>query len=124
MTDDAVADEVRDLIHAALPSMDHVEVLLALFHPASGEHELTALAESTRLSRAVLQGVLADLEAEGLAVREGTTYRFGGSASIRAATAELEALYHSRPVTLVRAIYARPARVSSLTEVLRPRPVD
>jgi hypothetical protein len=124
MTDDAVTDGVRDLIHAALPSMDHVEVLLALFHHASDEQDLTGLTGATRLARPILQRVLTDLEGAGLAMRRGAAYTFGGSGATRAATAELAVLYHSRPVTLVRAIYARPARVSSLTELLRPRTLD
>jgi hypothetical protein len=71
-----------------------------------------------------VQRVLAELEAEQLVVRHGTTYRCGASSAMHAATSGLSALYHSRPVTLVQAIYARPSRMSSVGGVVRPPPAE
>lgn len=122
MTDDAVPELARELIHEAMSSMDHVEVLLTLHNRPASDCDQRALVEATRIAPAIVQRVLDDLVAAGLVSRDEKGYRFSASSQDRAAVVELAALYHSRPVTLVRAIYARPSSISPLSKVLRSRP--
>jgi hypothetical protein len=122
MTDDVVPEIVRELINERLPSMDHVEVLLMLYGAPTVDHDPVALIDATRLAPTILHRVVDELTRAELVVAGDAGYRFCSAANIRTAVSALAALYHTRPVTLVRAIYARPSSVSSFNHVLRPRP--
>jgi hypothetical protein len=112
VSDDELATAVRDLINRSLPSMDHVELLLLLRSEFDAEHEPATLAGRARMSEATAQRVVDDLIASGLAERSLS----GGikrTAHDEEAVAALAEAYHYRPVTLVRAVYARPSTITS-----------
>src|SRR4051812_37648083 len=70
---DELPRAVRDLIHECLPSMDHVEVLLALDALADGESDEQRLGRDARLSASSARHVVDDLVACGLVVRTKTS---------------------------------------------------
>ena len=127
MAENPLPADVRDLIAHALLTMEHVEVLLAL--AADGTRGWTAaeVAAAVRGNPASVAGRLEDLVASGLATREGDAgdgvYRYAPkSAALRAATIGLAEMYRTKPVSLVKAIYARPpAAVQYFADAFRVR---
>ena len=106
--------EVEALIQRALATMLHVELLLLLQRTAPMSWSAEAAAAELRTTPVLVEGVFADLQAARLA--DPTV---GGSPSawcfdVRddaavAATMQLREAYERRPVTLVKALYQRPA---------------
>lgn len=121
MTDEEVSDDVRQLLHTRLASMDHVEMLLQLYAADQESRDLQTLMQATRLPNRVAPQVLADLVEARLVGRTDTGYKFEATPTDRETVAALAALYHARPVTLVRVIYSRPAPITSFTQALRNR---
>lgn len=121
MTDEDVSDDVRQLLHTRLASMDHVEVLLQLYAADQESRDLQMLTQATRLPERVVTPVLADLIEARLVGRTDTGYKFEATPTDRDTIAALTTLYHTRPVTLVRVIYSRPASIASFTQALRTR---
>jgi hypothetical protein len=106
--------EIRRLIARALPSMQHVDVLLALAADPQVSTSAESLAPLLRVTDVEqLRRTMADLAASGLVMRTGTgpdSYRYTpDSPATQKAVTLLAVAYHERPVTLVRAIYDRPA---------------
>jgi hypothetical protein len=110
------------LINRALASIDHVEVLLLLHREAS--HPLTTHEIATRLHLTddVADAIVAELAAGGLIAATETGHRYHASAADEPAIAALADAYNARPVTLVRAIYARPSRAKPLVDRFAPDP--
>ena len=130
---------VQQLVWRHLPSIDHVAILLALRAAAgdalAGTHEggshrrdelsaayvaaqdtaqgsaleINEVAERTGVSDAVAAQVLADLHAAGLLERHVHSFVFSRMPDVREAVNQLAEMYNTRPVTLVRAMYDRPA---------------
>lgn len=103
---------LHHLVIRALASIDHAAVLLAVRRvqqasgspvafDAAGIGALLGMAESL----AVL--VLGDLHRASLLSRVGSTYLFTPHANDLEALAQLDDMYNTRPVTLVRAIFDR-----------------
>jgi hypothetical protein len=113
--------EVQRLIAAYVASMDHVEVLRALH--ARREAELTSdeLGAFVHLDRAMLKRVMRDLEGAGVVRDTGRGYEYSATSREDLAIAELIAMYNTKPVTLVRAIYARPTPLRSFADAFRLR---
>ena len=125
MTGDALPDDARELIQRCLATMDHVEALL-LLHAQSG-HELTVadVVERVRLDPGTAERVLSSLADGGLAAKTDRGFRFAASRDDEGAVRNLDHAYHVRPVTLVKAIYARRVSATSFSDVLRtPRNND
>lgn len=109
--------------------MEHVELLLAM---ASDENLRINAADAARLIHASPETAakrLGDLENAGIVGKDSVDskrYRYAPrSAQLRAAVLELSTMYQQRPVTLVRAIYERPASpVLSFAEAFRLRKED
>ena len=108
--------------------MDHVELVVLVF--ARDENVSWAVEDAAREVRsttAATEPRLDDLVVGGLLVceetPEGNRYRFAPrTASFRRAVADLRSMYSSRPVTLVRAIYERPASaIRSFADAFRLR---
>ncbi len=108
MADGDLPEAVRRLLHQHLPTMDHVALVLA-FRSDPECRDMFALVSAARLQSNVAGGVLADLTASHFLQRSGTDYVYSPDAGTRALIDQLAELYNSRPVTLVRAIYDRPA---------------
>ncbi|NUO63490.1 MAG: MarR family transcriptional regulator [Gemmatimonadaceae bacterium] len=127
MADHPLPADVRDLIAHHLPTMEHVEVLLAL--AAAGAKTRTAgdIATELRGNAASVATRLEDLVASGLVAREGPesdgAFRYApNSVTLRTATTGLAEMYRTKPVSLVKAIYARPpAAVQSFADAFRVR---
>ena len=109
MADETIPGAVRLLLARHLPTVDHVAVLVILRAAPERSHDATSAAAEARVSEPVAEAVLADLAAAHLVQRDGTGFRFAPDARDRAAVEQLAELYNSRPVSLMRAIYDRPA---------------
>ncbi|CAN5897609.1 hypothetical protein BH11GEM1_BH11GEM1_18660 [soil metagenome] len=124
MADGDLPEAVQRLLHQHLPSMDHVALLLA-FRSDPECRDLPALISAARLQSNVAAGVLADLTASHLLQRSGADYVYAPGSDARAVIDELADLYNSKPVTLVRAIYDRPASAArSFADAFRIRKTE
>jgi hypothetical protein len=115
---------VRDLIHGPVATIAHLELLLALWRCRPGALLLAAVADEARVTS--LDGArscLDDLVAAGLLAPTDDGWRFAPSdPSASVCVDELATMYTQRPVTLVRALYARPSRPSwSVGDLFRRR---
>lgn len=121
---DELPSEVQRLIAEVIASMDHVEVLRRL----SAGRETTATAESlageTNIATALLARVLHDLQdAHLIGITDGQI-RYSANARDDAAVQSLIHMYNTRPVTLVRAVYARLSPVRTFADAFRIRRDD
>ncbi len=112
MTEASLPAAVRALLHGPVSSMAHVEALLLLRRHQPGALPVAQVAGVVRIASVVAaRRCLDELVAAGLvAVAEHDEYRYvadGGDA--HAAVDALARMYNEKPVTLVRAIYSRPA---------------
>ncbi len=124
MADGDLSEPVRRLLHNHLPTMDHVALLLA-FRSDPHTRDVPALVAAARLQRNVGAGVLADLTASQLLRRSGANYVYAPDAETSGVIDELAELYNSKPVTLVRAIYDRPASAArSFADAFRIRKTE
>jgi len=105
--------------------MDHVEVLMRLFD--ANETMLTPpqLERATRFGPETVARALADLVVGGLVRQEPASNAYAyapRSTRDREAVEALAAMYHQRPVTLVRMIYEQPpTAVKSFADAFRLR---
>jgi len=121
-----VPPAVRELIDRCLASMEHVELLLWLSADATRTADRNAAATVVHATPDIAERRLIDLRECGLLDRVADakgSYRYlPKSAALRTAVEELSAMYHQRPVTLVRAIYERPVSpVKSFADAFRFR---
>jgi len=114
--------EVERLINEALVSMDHVEVLFRLGR--KGEATREWLAQDVHIAPATLSKALRDLEDAHLITRHGASYRVTQNSRDQAAVDAFVTAYNTRPVTLIRAVYARPSPVRSFADAFRLRQED
>lgn len=127
MAEHPLPENVRDLVAQHLPTMEHVEVLLALAVDGTRGWTAGEVAAEVRGSATSVAARLEDLVTSGLVSREGDAaagrYRYApNSAALRAATVSLAEMYRTKPVSLVKAIYARPsAAVQSFADAFRVR---
>ncbi len=122
MSGSELSDVLLALIRRHMPSMDHVAVLLALRAAPAKHHKTPELARDVRLDPAVVAQVERDLLASQLIQREGDGVRYAPADDTRAAVDQLADMYHTKPVTLVRALYDRPVRsVQSFADAFRLR---
>ncbi len=121
--------EVTALLHRALPTMVHIELLLFLARTAPQASTRYTLAQELRSSPALVAAALEDLEGSRLARTvpgtDPTEHRFepGDPAAVRAVAA-LQEEYDRRPVTLIKALYNRPApsAAQAFADAFRIRP--
>lgn len=124
MVDD-LPTAVRDLIVRHLASMDHVTVLLLLWHAAPTAQRATEIADALKVDQDSVKRALRDLTAGNLLRNESRMpdgpFAFAATSRHMQETMEaLEEAYNRRPVTLVRALYSRPPRpVQSFADAFR-----
>ena len=123
---DPIPRAVRDLIQQCLASMEHVELLLWLAADQTRQNNASQAAVVIHTTPEIAAKRLADLESAGLLIQEEGLFRYvPRNASLRDAVGELDTMYQQRPVTLVRAIYERPASpVNSFANAFRLRKED
>lgn len=122
MSADVLPDALRSLILHHMPSMDHVAVLLAMRAEPDAVHQPVDLAHRTRLDRVVIDKVVRDLVASLLVQRDGAGFRYTPPPELLPTIEELAHMYRTKPVTLVRVLYDRPARaVTSFADAFRVR---
>jgi hypothetical protein len=112
MADKALPAAVQQLIARHLRSVDHVSVLLALRAAAAvGEAPIGSDDIAARVGVAAqTAAVIADeLALSRLLSAQHGRYLYAPDAELASAVDELALMYNTRPVTLVRAIYDRPA---------------
>lgn len=114
--------EVKRLIDETLASMDHVEVLFRISR--SGNATAEWLAADAHIDASRVEKVLRDLEHARLITNDNGTYRVTQEPRERAAVEEFAAAYNARPVTLIRAIYARTSPLRSFADAFRLRRED
>lgn len=107
--------------------MDHVEVLMRLYE--AGGEPLTSqeLERGARLGPETVARAVADLVSARLVSHDPAagSYRYAPPTVDRATVDELSALYHQRPVTLVKLVYAQPPNpVKSFADAFRLRDED
>jgi DNA-binding MarR family transcriptional regulator len=107
------------LISEALSTMDHVEVLFRVHRRVDATADW--LATDAHVDPGVLARVLRDLEAANLVVEQNGSYRVTDAPRNRAAVEQVAAMYNARPVTLVRAVYARVSPVTTFADAFRLR---
>lgn len=122
MSDTDFSEPLRTLIVQHMPSMDHVALLVTLRDAPDKARRASDLADRAHLDLALVERALRDLVGSGLISQERDGYQYRASADTEGAVAELADMYHTRPVTLVRALYDRPARaVLSFADAFRIR---
>jgi len=109
MSTSGIPPAVQQLIWHQLRTIDHVSVLLVVRTLGSGSG--LAISERAMLLPSVATEILEDLVTRGLVVREGAEFRLATDAALADSVAQLDEMYNTRPVTLVRAIYDRPAHI-------------
>jgi|SRR5581483_9445127 len=122
MDDNSLPPEVDRLIGETLASMDHVEVLFRICR--EGEATAEWLARDAHIEATRVARVLRDLEDAKLVTSDGPSYRVTQNPRDRAAVETFAATYNARPVTLIRAVYARPSPVRSFADAFRLRRED
>jgi hypothetical protein len=127
-TDSGLPAEVIALLNRALPSMVHIEVLLLLQRTAPKAWTPTEAAIELRSSPELARTALADLRTARLAEQlgGGQTYRLDASDdAVVASVLGLQTVYDTRPVTLIKALYKRPAAsVQAFADAFRLRSED
>ena len=126
MTDNALPAEVRQLITRHLATMEQVDVLLLLARTPEQWRSSEEIRTALRIDESgVGVRTFEELRAAGLIEADGgdpIRYRYAPANPRDRAAVELLALaYNERPVTLVRAIYARPTPAQSFADAFRLR---
>jgi len=103
--------------------MAHVEALLLLRGAEPEARPVPEIAAAAQIATlAAARRCLEELAAAGLVAVAGDGYRYtAAAADTRAAVDALAQMYNERPVTLVRAIYSRPASVQAFADAFRLR---
>ena len=96
-----------------MPTVDHVVVLLAIRDASATAHAAADLASATRLRRETVDRVLGDLTRSDLLRTDGSHFQYAPAESVGEAIDLLRESYRTRPVTLIRAIYARARRAAA-----------
>lgn len=127
-SDTSLPPEVTTLLHRALPSMVHIELLLLLFRTGPRAWTTNELAIELRSSPELVAAAMTDLETSRLAEKEPGAappkHRFDArDATSIQAVAMLQTLYDTKPVTLIKALYKRPpSSVTAFADAFRLRP--
>lgn len=129
MTQPGLPADVLDLIARHLDSMEQVQALLILRREPSRHWRVDEIADEVRASPEKVAVDLAILHRNQLvSVEPGEpkSYRYSpATAALQTTVDNLEIAYNTRPVTLVKALYDRPARsIQSFADAFRLRKPD
>jgi len=126
VADNALPAEVRQLIARHLATMEQVDVLLLLSRAAGQWRTGEEIRKELRIDETgVAARTFDELRGAGLVEMDAgdpPRYRYAPANPRDQAAVDLLALaYNERPVTLVRAIYARPTPAQSFADAFRLR---
>ncbi len=107
MTDEGVPPEIAHLVGRVLNSMNHVDVLLYLWSAPHRAMTIGDVAAGGKVLEATARAVLQDLQSAGLVREMNGCFLYAASGGDADAVDALARMYQTRPVTLVRAVYAR-----------------
>ena len=129
MDQPALPTDVLDLIARHLDSMEQVQALLVLRREPDRFWQVDDVVSEVRASRDKVAAALAILHNNRLvsvAPGDPKSYRYSPeTAALRTSVDTLEVAYITRPVTLVKSLYDRPARsIQSFAEAFRLRKMD
>jgi hypothetical protein len=116
--------EVGRLIAAVVSSMEHVELLRLFVAAPDTAFTIDMLAGALRVSPHIVRDAVHELAEAKLISESDGKYVYAASPSDREAVVALVQAYNTRPVTLVRAIYARPKPVKAFADAFRIRRSD
>jgi hypothetical protein len=110
---DPIPDDVKRFIDGCIETVDQVEILSVLSGQPELVWEAASLAREAEVAAANVAAELAALHARGLLAAEkrgaGTVYRYGpATEELAGLVARLLEVYRERPVSAIKAIYARP----------------
>lgn len=111
---DPLPDDVRRFLHSVIRSVDELELLRALSEQPEREWGAAELGSGIQTGPEAAAGLLAYLLARGLVTRtagaDRPSWKYGAATpELAAGLAGLLRLYRERPVTMIKAVYARPA---------------
>ncbi len=109
MAQSELPEVVRRLVHGHLPTVDHVTVLLAAHAEPARTVDAATVAPMVRVDESVAARVLSELAGAHLLQPAGSGFKLAESPEVRGAVDQLAVMYNTKPVTLIRAIYERPA---------------
>ena len=116
--------EVSNLLQRHVESMEQAEVLLTLAK-TTGPVRAEDVARELRIETAPVVAALDHLVSCNLAQRDPSAvhaYQYApGSTELADAVKALAVAYNTRPVTLIKAIYARPSAIQSFADAFRIR---
>jgi DNA-binding MarR family transcriptional regulator len=126
VADSALPAEVRQLIARHLATMEQVDVLLLLARSPEQWRSEEEIRTALRIDETgVSARTFDELRAAGLIESDGSQparYHYAATNERdKAAVALLALAYNAQPVTLVRAIYARPTPAQSFADAFRLR---
>ena len=124
MNDPDFPEELRVFIRDNIADVDAAELLLQLASRRERSyplHELLADLRPTPISEAVARKHLALFAERGLVAFSSDTYQYNpATPQLDAAVHALTRVYHARPVTMVRMIYAlRDEKIRSFADAFR-----
>lgn len=119
-----IPDRVRSLIDRAAPSIEHVEVLIAMRGDREHGWSLEELGAHGSAGVTELRRCVGELVAAGVVEeREPGCYALPRLAEVRGTIDALARLYNERPLVIAQAIAERPARSAVLfADAFRIRP--
>jgi hypothetical protein len=111
-------------IRRSIPSVWALDILLLVRQSPARSWSAVELVGELRASDAVVLGVLAGLEREGLVARsEDGRFRFAPAADLlEQLTMALAEAYAERPVAVINAIVSTDAKLQSLADAFRLKP--
>jgi hypothetical protein len=130
MTPSDLPEDVRQLIRAAIPTIDALEVLVFLAQRperAWPVAEIVAACEHAGVTDRRARESLAELGAAGMVAAEAHAYRLvPPQGALETALRDLVRAYRERPVTLIRTVYtiAEHERIQSFADAFRLKKKD
>lgn len=124
MEDFDFSDDFCRFIQSAIPAVDAAELLLVFYRKP--EDALTVKETITRLGPGISAGdavrYLEQFQGRGLLSSESGRYRYRKESDLAAQVEKLALAYTTRPVTLIRVIYAfRDSKIKSFADAFKLR---
>lgn len=131
MTDDELPGAVRAFIESSVPSLETLEIVLAVAREPGRTWragDVVRVVQPSRVSESSVKEYLDQLAEQGIVTAQGEDVWVGTQASPDVARAldDLLAAYNQRPVTLIRTLYqlAATRKIRSFADAFRLKKAD